>query len=595
MSDKIRDDGLSSAASSYVPKRQPERPYIASSPLAPWNQKRNATQEQNDHEERRKKAETELWPEAVPEAPPPRLESRKSSLIVRGILVIIFAAVVASGVIFAKPISQSVSGLFDKSPSKSSERPTANNAPLNEPVAANTPIASASIVPPPPTSAPQLATASVAPPVPQLPVTSLAQPALTSIQQPAVTSPAQLAPTAASAQVVVAPVSQPPRQEPDSLKTPVRGVTDTEIRFGISAPFSGAAKELGQNMQRGIEAAFRAVNERGGVHGRQLRLIAADDGYEPARTTETMKQLFEKDQVFGVVGNVGTPTAVVALPYALQRKMLFFGAFTGAGLLRSDPPDRYVFNYRASYAEETAAAVNYLVKVKRLKPTQIAVFTQQDAYGDSGFAGVAKAIRSLGVDDKTIVRLYYQRNTVDVSAAVAQLQARNKTLTPIKAVIMVPTYRAAAKFIEKTRDLYPGMIYTSVSFVGSTALANELMLLGSKYATGVIVMQVVPALEGYSSLVLEYKSALAKYFPGEAPDYVSLEGYVTAKVLVGALERNGTDLDTEKLVQTLESIRDYDIGLGTPVTFGQSEHQGVHKVWGTQLDANGHYQPIDLQ
>ncbi len=128
----------------------------------------------------------------------------------------------------------------------------------------------------------------------------------------------------------------------------VRGVTDTEIRFGMSAPFSGPAKELGQNMKLGIQAAFNVINAKGGVHGRQLRLIAADDGYEPARTGATMKELYEKDQVFGLIGNVGTPTAVVALPYALDRRMLFFGAFTGAGLLRSDPPDRYVFNYRAS-------------------------------------------------------------------------------------------------------------------------------------------------------------------------------------------------------------------------------------------------------
>jgi ABC-type branched-subunit amino acid transport system substrate-binding protein len=160
---------------------------------------------------------------------------------------------------------------------------------------------------------------------------------------------------------------------------------------------------------------------------------------------------------------------------------------------------------------------------------------------------------------------------------------------------MVPTYRAAAKFIEKTRDLYPDMIYTSVSFVGSTALANELMLLGKKYATGVIVTQVVPALEGHSSLVLDYKSALAKYFPGEAPDYVSLEGYVDATVLVAALKQNGAQLDTEKLVATFENLSDLDIGLGTPMTFSRSEHQGVHKVWGTQLDADGRYQPFDLQ
>jgi ABC-type branched-subunit amino acid transport system substrate-binding protein len=189
---------------------------------------------------------------------------------------------------------------------------------------------------------------------------------------------------------------------------------------------------------------------------------------------------------------------------------------------------------------------------------------------------------------------------VDVEDAVAQLQQRNAQLqqkrrSPIKAVIMVPTYRAAAKFIEKTRDLYPDMIYTSVSFVGSTALADELMLLGKKYVTGVIVTQVVPALDGHSSLVLDYKSALAKYFPGQAPDYVSLESYVDANVLIAALQRSGPQLDTEKLVGTLENLRDLDIGLGTPVTFSRYDHQGVHKVWATQLDETGHYQPIDLQ
>jgi branched-chain amino acid transport system substrate-binding protein len=162
-------------------------------------------------------------------------------------------------------------------------------------------------------------------------------------------------------------------------------------------------------------------------------------------------------------------------------------------------------------------------------------------------------------------------------------------------VVMVATYRAAAKFIEKTRDPYPAMIYTNVSFVGSTALAEELMLLGSKYADGVIVTQVVPAVDSYSSIVLGYKSALAAYFPGEAPDYVSLEGYVAANVLIEALKRTGPQLDTERLVGTLESLRGFDLGLGALVNFGPAEHQGLHKVWGTQLDTGGHYQAIELQ
>jgi branched-chain amino acid transport system substrate-binding protein len=372
-----------------------------------------------------------------------------------------------------------------------------------------------------------------------------------------------------------------------------RGITDREIVFGVSAPLSGSAKELGRQMKMGIETAFNLANDTGGIHGRQLRLVAADDGYEPARTAETMKQLYEKDQVFGIVGNVGTPTAVVAVPYALEHRMLFFGAFTGANLLRRDPPDRYVFNYRASYAEETDAVVRYLVKIRRLRPEQIAVFAQQDSYGDAGFEGVAKALRSLrSGNDEAILRLNYKRNTIDVDDAVAQLR---KYRGSIKAVVMVATYRAAAKFIEKTHDLFPGLVYTNVSFVGSTALAEELMLLGPKYAAGVIVTQVVPAVDGYSSVVLDYKKALAAYFPGEAPDYVSLEGYLSANVLIEALRRTGPQLDTERLVAGLESLRDLDLGIGTLVNFGRSEHQGLHKVWGTQIDATGRYQAIELQ
>jgi len=379
-----------------------------------------------------------------------------------------------------------------------------------------------------------------------------------------------------------------------SERTPtVRGVTDDEIRFGISAPFTGSAKELGNQMKLGVQTAFNLINDAGGIHGRQLKLVTADDGYEPTRTAETMQQLYEKEQVFGFTGNVGTPTAVVGLPYALERKMLFFGAFTGASLLRRDPPDRYVFNYRASYAEETDAVVRYLVKVRGLRPDQIAVFAQQDAYGDSGFAGVAKAMRALrGGDEGAILRLDYKRNTVDVDDAVARLRAHK---IPIKAIVMVPTYRAAAKFIEKTRDLYPTMIYTNVSFVGSTALADELMLLGPRYANGVIVTQVVPAVDSYASTVLKYKTALAKYFPGVPPDYVSLEGYVAGSVLLEGLKRVGPQLDTEKLVEALETVRDFDMGLGALISFGPTEHQGSHKVWGTQLNEYGRYQAIDLQ
>jgi branched-chain amino acid transport system substrate-binding protein len=550
------DEGTDSEFSKYAPKWAHERPATPDAERPRLvNTASTVPSLREEYPDRRIRS---LRPEPVPE--PPRREDGLLARIGQMALVAVVAAVVALLAVFGKSLLEGVSLPNSDSQTKQvsapSDRLTANDAPANRALVPAAGIAGTPIAAPPATAQGQ--------------------------------------------QAALSPISKPLGQE-SSVNSAVRGVTDSEIRFGISAPFTGPAKELGQNMKVGLEAAFNVANAKGGVYGRQLRLIAADDGYEPTRTAVTMPQLYDKDQVFGLVGNVGTPTAVVALPYALDRKMLFFGAFTGAGLLRNDPPDRYVFNYRASYAEETAAVVNYLVKVKQLLPEQIAVFAQQDAYGDAGFAGVEKAIRSLrGGNESPILRLNYQRNTVDVDDAVAQLQQGNAQLQlkkrlPIKAVIMVPTYRAAAKFIEKTRNLYPEMIYTSVSFVGSTALADELMLLGKKYATGVIVTQVVPAVDGHSSLVLDYKSALAKYFPGQAPDYVSLEGYVDANVLIAALQRTGPQLDTEKLVGTLENLRDLDIGLGAPVTFSRSDHQAVHKVWGTQLDETGHYQPIDLQ
>jgi ABC-type branched-subunit amino acid transport system substrate-binding protein len=398
---------------------------------------------------------------------------------------------------------------------------------------------------------------------------------------------AVIAPSSATA--ATAPTAPLPQPLPTST---ARGVTASEIRFGIVGPFSGPTKELGRQMKLGIDAAFNRANDAGGVEGRMLKLISADDGYEPSRTADAMKQLYDKEQVFGFIGNVGTPTAAVAVPFALERRTLFFGAFTGANILRNDPPDRYVFNYRASYAEETAAVVHYLIKLRRLQPKQIAVFAQQDSYGDAGFAGVAKAFRSLGLNDATILRLNYKRNTVDVDDAVNQLKAQK---LQIRAVVMVASYRAAAKFIEKTRDLFPGLIYSNVSFVGSTSLAEELMLLGPRYASGIIVTQVVPAVGGYSSAVLEYKNALAKYFPGESPDYVSLEGYVAANVLIQALKRTGPQLDTEKLIDVLENTRNLDLGLGAPLTFGRAEHQASHKIWGTAIDDGGKYQSFELE
>jgi ABC-type branched-subunit amino acid transport system substrate-binding protein len=381
------------------------------------------------------------------------------------------------------------------------------------------------------------------------------------------------------------------RQQPRAERPVVQGVSDDEVVLGMSAPFSGPAAELGIHMRRGIQLCFKRVNDDGGVAGRRLRLESLDDGYEPDRALKNVRELDERDRVFGFVGNVGTPTALQTLPYVLERKMLFFGAFTGAHVLRKEPPDRYVFNFRASYAEETEAAVKYLVGVRKVPPKQIAVFAQADGYGDSGFRGVVRALGKFGLGRHDILRVGYPRNTVQVDGAAEEIIRRKD----IRGVVMVPTYRPAARFVQLVKKERRDVIFTSASFVDAAALGEELRQYGPRYPEGVVVTQVVPPVDSQASVIIRFRKLMADYFPRETPNSLSLEGYITAELLVEGLRRAGDELTTETLVDALESIRDLDLGIGTPLSFGPSRHQASDKVWAIMLDAKGHATPLDLE
>jgi serine/threonine protein kinase/ABC-type branched-subunit amino acid transport system substrate-binding protein len=406
----------------------------------------------------------------------------------------------------------------------------------------------------------------------------------------------------------------PPPAEPKvvQLRSVARGVTEQEIKIGMSAVFSGPSRELGQNMKLGVETSFQAANAAGGIHGRKLTLTALDDGYEAARASVTMKELVDERGVFAIVGNVGTPTSVVAAPFAAKRKTIFFGAFTGAPVLRQDPPDRYVFNYRASYKEETAKSVKFLLDVQRFSPQQIVVFAQEDSYGDAGFEGVTKALRAQGHADVETLRVGYKRNTADVDAAVSSVMkyVRNTDASAatgssaaeqgekrsVKAIVMIATYRAAAKFIQRIRS-FPRMqntLFMNVSFVGSETLAEELKSANPALCSNVYVTQVVPPFDSGATGVLRYRQQLAMYQSQAQPGFVSLEGFIVGSIFVEALKRAGPDLSTEKFVDTLEQIQGLDLGFGTTIAYSLSEHQGSHKVWGTRLDETCTYAAVDL-
>src|SRR5262245_33086460 len=139
------------------------------------------------------------------------------------------------------------------------------------------------------------------------------------------------------------------------------GVGDKEIRIGMANALSGPASGLGLNLKAGAEAYFARVNAAGGVHGRKLVLVSIDDGYEPEQAVAATRRLVEQDKVFTLFGYVGTPTSAAVVPLASRAGVPYLFPFTGAEFLRN-PVNKWVFNVRASYFDETEAMVERLTK-----------------------------------------------------------------------------------------------------------------------------------------------------------------------------------------------------------------------------------------
>jgi ABC-type branched-subunit amino acid transport system substrate-binding protein len=358
------------------------------------------------------------------------------------------------------------------------------------------------------------------------------------------------------------------------------------IVLGMSAALTGPTSSLGLGMREGIEAAIREANGRVANNGRKLRLVALDDGYEPARTGPAMRQLIEQEHVAAAIGNVGTPTAVATIPIVNETHTPLVGCFTGAGNLRKTPPDRYVINYRASYAEETGAMVDALVDVVGLDPNEIGFFTQRDAYGDAGFAGGIAALKRHGLRDASLVcQGRYERNTTNVDGGLADLLSAK---TPVRAVIMVGTSAPCAEFIKAARGAGLTALFLNVSFVDAINLASRLGADGD----GVIVTEVVPHFDSELPIVQDYRRALANLPNHSAPNFVSLEGYIAARMLIRGLDSVQGPISRDTITDALEQLGSFDLGLGEPLRLSPQEHQACHRVWPTRI-SQGKVEPIE--
>jgi ABC-type branched-subunit amino acid transport system substrate-binding protein len=342
------------------------------------------------------------------------------------------------------------------------------------------------------------------------------------------------------------------------------------IVLGQSAAFTGPAAQLGIQMNAGARIHFDAVNASGGVNGQPIELRVLDDGYEPDRC-KANTDAFIKAGVFALFGYVGTPTCVAVLPAVVDSWIPFFGPFTGAEALR-DPLHRNVFHVRASYYDETAAIVKQLTTLGLKK---IAVFRQNDAYGQAGLDGVVRALKPLNLEPVAIGLV--ERNTVNVNAALQAILPKQPD-----AVVQISAYKSCAAFIRAARKAGFGGTFYNVSFVGTQALADEL----GRDGLGVVVSQVMPfPFSAATAIGREYQAAVKRAGPEYKPNFSSIEGYIAAKVFTEGLKRAGRNPSREAMIVALESIREYDLG-GFRVGFSPRNHVASRFVDLTMITEN---------
>ena len=381
---------------------------------------------------------------------------------------------------------------------------------------------------------------------------------------------------------VAAPTSTPPHFTiPPTAAPEDPGVFDDRIVFGQSAAFTGPAGQLGTGMNHGIQAAFAEVNRAGGVNGRRLELVTRDDTYEPELAISNTTELIEEENIFALIGAVGTPTSRSAVPVAEAAGVPYIAPFTGAAFLR-DPKLRSVINLRSSYNQETEEMVERLTEDLGIE--RIAVLYQDDSFGRAGFNGASAALDRRYLEPVAVG--LYQRNTTAVKTGLLDVRKGQP-----EAVIVIGAYQPVAAVIAWAREIGMNPVFMTVSFVGSNALAEELGAGGE----GVIVTQVVPFPTDTSNpVVAAYQEALAEYDPEVEPGFVSLEGYLAGRLAIAGLERCGDIVTRDCFLSVLRIDRPIDIS-GLVLSYSREEgNQWSDEVFLTMIGREGQYIPLDV-
>lgn len=365
-----------------------------------------------------------------------------------------------------------------------------------------------------------------------------------------------------------------------SMSGMLQAADEPVILFGQSAALTGPTSELGTGMKLGLDAAFNEINANGGIHGYRLRLTSLDDGYEPEAAIVNTRRLIEEEQVFALIGPVGTPTSTAAQPIATEAGVPYIGAFTGAEFLRDAEALPNVINVRASYFQETEEMARRLRE--DLDFDTVSIFYQDDSYGRAGLAGLRRAVEIYGMEIGAEVS--YPRNTEAVKLALLDLRR-----TGAEAVVIIGAYQPAATMIRWARKLDYSPYFINISFIGSEALARTL----GEDGEGVYVTQVVPFPEDASlPVVAEYQAALRRIDSSATPSFVSLEGYLAGRLAAEGLRLAGSEPTREGFLRALKTSGEIDLS-GFSLSYGMNDNQGSDQVYLTVIDESGNFNSVN--
>lgn len=343
------------------------------------------------------------------------------------------------------------------------------------------------------------------------------------------------------------------------------GVTDHEILVGSTMDLSGPLAFMGQNWKIGADLYFKYINDNGGVHGRKIRFIVEDDGFQAPRTVQAIKKLITKDKIFCTSMNLGAASMLAIAPLLEQYKVPMFPASTG-NILLSNPPRKYIFLSETNYVLMGRLAVKYLLENMKVKNPKVAILYQEDAAGKEWLQGVQEGCQIKKLP--TPLELSYKRGATDFSSQIAKCKQGG-----ITHIFMHGNIREPAMIMKEAQR-----IQYKATYIGNPPQADnrtvELCGDALPYSNGYYFFSNFRFAPNDSDLYKKMEVAVKKYGGASLDNRSHQWGFSSAQLLCEVLKRSGKDLTREGFVKAAESLKKYDNGMQCPITFAPGRRDG---------------------